>query len=205
MKKDTVRSIIIGNIEAVDQGVRIVNTLNDQQYCFNSSQYFNSSIGQHFRHIIDMFRSVTQPQEPGLIDYDVRRRGADIEKSRTLALQELGDIKIYLSTHLANLDQALGDLHQEIDLKTEVTIEETHSVILRSTLLRELVFIGSHAVHHYALISMIAKIQGVVLEEAVGVAPATATFLRCESAAAIEGANTEALEAEKNMESPLNI
>ncbi len=96
-------------------------------------------------------------------------------------MSELNAIKVYLNSLLTNLDQALNELSQGIDIKTEVTIEETHSVLLRSTALRELVYTGSHAVHHYALVSVIAKIQGVEFEESVGVAPATATFLRSES------------------------
>lgn len=51
------------------------------------------------------------------------------------------------------------------------------SVHLQSTLSRELVFASSHTVHHFALISVIARLQSVEVTSAFGVAPATASYL----------------------------
>ncbi len=180
MNIDAVRSIIIGNIEALDQGIHLVNALNDAQYCFIDPSYTQSSIGQHFRHIIDMFMVVAYPENPEIVDYDARRRGAEVETCRDTAIRELNVIKIYISAYLSDLDEAYKLLGQDVVIKTEVTIDETHSVVLRSNKLREFVFTSSHAVHHYAVISMIAKIQGITLDKNIGVAPATATFLRGE-------------------------
>ncbi|MFL0799054.1 MAG: DinB family protein [Agarilytica sp.] len=181
MNIDAVRSIIIGNIEALDQGIHLVNALSDAQYRFTDSSYTQSSIGQHFRHIIDMYMVVSYPDDSSIIDYDTRRRGADVETCCDTAIRELNVIKTYISAYLNNLDESIALLDQDVDIKTEVTIDETHSVVLRSNKLRELVFTSSHAVHHFALISMIAKIQGIVLDKNIGVAPATATFLRSEA------------------------
>lgn len=181
MKVDAVRSIIIGNLEAIEQGIRLINLVTEEQYVFTGSPYIESSIGQHFRHVIDMFLVVSYPDDPSVIDYDSRRRGALVETSRDAALSELNVIKVYMNEFLANLSGADKHFDQEVLIKTEVTIEETRTVTLKSNKLRELVFIGAHAVHHYALISIIAKIQGITLDEAFGVAPATATFLREEA------------------------
>ena len=65
-----------------------------------------------------------------------------------------------------------------------MTLEETESTVIPTTEIRELVFVGSHAVHHYALISIIAQLQGIETEENLGIAPATASFLREESGCA---------------------
>lgn len=180
MKVDAVRSIIIGNLEAIEQGMRLINLVTEEQYVFTGSPYIESSIGQHFRDVIDIFLVVSYPDDPSIIDYDSRRRGALVETSRDAALSELSVIKVYMSDFLADLTGAEEFLDQEVFIKTEVTIDETCSVTLKSNKLRELVFTGAHAFHHYALISVIAKIQGVALDEAFGVAPATATFSRKE-------------------------
>ncbi len=187
MKVDPVRSIIIGNLEAIEQGIRLISLVTEEQYVFTGSPYIQSSIGQHFRHVIDMFLVVSYPDDPSIIDYDSRRRGALVETSRDAALSELSVIKVYMNAFLADLSDAEEWLDQEVLIKTEVTIDATRAVTLKSNKLRELVFIGAHAVHHYALISVIAKIQGVVLEEAFGVAPATATFLRDEAGRLSDG------------------
>lgn len=181
MKIDTVRSIVLGNIEVIDQGIRLVKAISDDQYTYIGSPLIDSSIGQHFRHIVDMFLVVSYPSNPSQIDYDARRRGALVETSREAALSELNVIKVYMSAFLMDLEEAEDWLAQDVQIKTEVSIEETHSVRLKSNRLRELVFTSSHAVHHYAIIAIHAKIQGIVLDEAFGVAPATATFLRDEA------------------------
>lgn len=183
MKENAIRSVIIGNIEAVDQGVSLLRSLKDSHYTFTDSPYIQSSIGQHFRHIIDMFNAVCKPAMADTVDYDNRKRGAPLERSRAVAIEELQKIKDCLSEYLRDIATSTRQLENPITLSTEVTIEETCSVELPSTKIRELVFTSSHAVHHYALISMIAKIQGVKLDKRVGVAPATATFLRSEALA----------------------
>ncbi|MEH6452764.1 MAG: hypothetical protein V7782_06940 [Psychromonas sp.] len=43
-----------------------------------------------------------------------------------------------------------------------------------------MVFISSHAIHHYAMIAQIAKAQQQTIPEYFGVAPATASFMRAE-------------------------
>ncbi len=179
--KEAVRSIILGNIEALDQGIHLLASLNDEQYTFVDSQYIQSSIGQHFRHVIDIYMALVMGQGAGHIDYDIRRRGAEVERSRTQAISELEHVKRHITRYL-NGD---GVATASVNIKTEVSITKTHSVTISSPLIRELVFTSSHAVHHYALISVIAKIQGVELDEFLGVAPATASFLRAAAKEAI--------------------
>ncbi len=181
MKTDAVRSIIIGNIEAIDQGTQLLRTLTDEQYVFHDSPYIQSSIGQHFRHVIDMYMALVMGKSTGYIDYDIRRRGASVERSRQQAIAELEHVKRHISGYL----QQVGMVSEMVDVKTEVTVDETHSVTIRSSLIRELVFTSSHAVHHYALISVIAKIQGVAIDASLGVAPATARFMRTDAQEAV--------------------
>lgn len=181
MKLDAVRSVIVGNIEAVDQGIGLIESLSDEQYQFVVTPYVKSTIGQHFRHVVDMFFAIVAPKDEDVIDFDARRRGADIETSRATALVELAQVKQWMNDCLNDISNRLDKLEHQVFVQTEVTIKETHSVSLSTTTIRELVFASSHAVHHYALISVIAKLQGVELDENLGVAPATATFLRSES------------------------
>ena len=61
---------------------------------------------------------------------------------------------------------------------SEVSLSETESVCISSSFIRELIFTSSHTVHHYALISVLAKLQGAKIQSGVGVAPATASFIR---------------------------
>lgn len=194
------KHVIRGNIEAIHQGIDLISALSDEQYVHIASPYVSSSIGAHFRHVVDMYGALmandSSEQVTGIVDYDVRRRGALIEESRDVAIKELQSLEHWI-THLA--DDALGaddanataqQKQQSISLKSEVTLSDSCSVIVESSLIRELIFVGSHAVHHYALINVIAKLQGVVLSGSLGIAPATATFLREQSASSDEYADS---------------
>lgn len=187
--------VIRGNIEALDQGLTLVRSVSDEQYQKVVAPYASSSMGAHFRHILDMFFALKGPldddkklnaakQEPlnkgtdtfrVLIDYDHRRRGALIETERSQAINEIEEIKQWVK-NLQSLCDHFGNF--TVDVVTEVSLCDTQSVTVESNFLRELVFVSSHAVHHYALISLIAKLQNVELNDDIGLAPATVSFLR---------------------------
>ena len=65
-----------------------------------------------------------------------------------------------------------------LTLSTEVSVHEQKVQSVPTSLARELVFTGSHAVHHYAMIAQIAQQQKMALPSSFGIAPATATHLR---------------------------
>ena len=202
--------VISGNIEALEQGIELLNGMTDEQYQHVAEPYVASSIGAHFRHILDMFRALTDKiadgqfgkstadesqmleenvrslssfvssEESGVdcIDYDYRRRGHCVESQRSVALDELRDILKVMHSLRANHSKDLIKADQPLEIKTEVTLNSTHSIFLTSTVLRELIFVSSHAVHHYAVITIIAKLQGIRLVDHMGMAPATVSYLR---------------------------
>ncbi len=174
----SIQPIIAGNIQAIDQALAFLMQLSDSHYVSVQTPYVNSSIGQHMRHIVDVFFAVTRRIDPSLIDYDLRRRGADIETSREIAIRELNEVRDWMVSY--DILPGRGD-DERIAIRTEVMLQDTLSVEIESSIVRELVFASSHAVHHFALISVIAKLQGVKLDESFGLAPATASFLRNEA------------------------
>ena len=190
------KHVIRGNIEAIHQGIDLISALSDEQYVHIASPYVSSSIGAHFRHVVDMYSALmtsdSSQQVSDIVDYDVRRRGALIEKSRDVAIEELRSLEHWITQLAGNVSESCGvdaiakQKQQPISLKSEVTLSDSRSVIVESSLIRELIFVGSHAVHHYALINVIAKLQGVRLSGSLGIAPATATFLREQDASSDE-------------------
>ena len=176
--------IITGNREVLQQGTALLLSLTDEQYTTNIETYACSSIGQHFRHILDMYQAVlpalasAQPERgiTMVVDYDNRRRGASVETQRQSAIDELYSIR-------QHIDRRVAPLCLPIDVKTEVCIESTQYSLIPSNLARELAFISSHAIHHFALIKVIAKMLGADIDETVGLAPASATFERTQQLA----------------------
>ncbi|WP_075185620.1 hypothetical protein [Teredinibacter haidensis] len=175
----TASSVIKGNSEALEQCLSILVRLSSTQYRYVLPPMVVSPIGAHVRHILDIYFALKLAFDRGvnnqqllLVDYDHRRRGVTCEADSLLASNEL----MVLGDWLLSLD--VDTLGVAVNVKTEVSLQDTESVVLKSTLLRELVFASSHAVHHLAIISMIARSQNIVIDSALGIAPATATFLR---------------------------
>ena len=164
--------MINSQINILKQAESYLNSVTNLQYTEIITPLFISSAGAHIRHILDHYQAIIIGLDAGFIDYDQRSRGGKIETDVTAALKLVDDIYDFLSSLTAL------QLQQKIQLSTEVSVEQKQIEIVGSTVARELVFVGSHAVHHFAMIDQISKAQKLVTPEQFGIAPATATFLR---------------------------
>ena len=167
--------VILGSIEVLHQLVQFIQQLDDESYSCSPQPLFDSPIGNHVRHILDIYQALMQDQH-SLIDYDQRRRGADVESKRVAALKEL----IIIENWLMALDSSEFETVKIV--KTEVCVSQQNSEKFTSTLGRELCFASSHATHHLALLVAIAKSMNIKINGQLGIAPATATFLRKQQA-----------------------
>ena len=144
---------------------------------------FISSAGAHIRHILDHYSAIQNGLEIGVIDYDKRSRGGVVESDINAALRLISRIESFL------LSLSDKQLQQNILLSTEVSVNKKQVEIVQTTLARELIFVGSHAIHHFAMIKQISQAQNVIIPEQLGIAPATATFLRDNANASLNANN----------------
>ncbi|TBR37713.1 DinB family protein [Marinomonas agarivorans] len=165
-------SIIQGNLETLRQAKDVIHLMSNDIYCHTQAPHMQSSIGQHIRHLIDNYLALQQGTEIGHVDYNWRRRGAEVETNKDIALLELEQLINWLSR--------LSDtaLTQNLTLLSEVCLSETQSDFATSTLHRELIFVASHSIHHLAIIGIGMRLQNLTVPDHVGLAPATASFLR---------------------------
>lgn len=172
----TVSAVLKGNIEAIEQCLSLTDRISPEAYTCLDATVVVSSIGEHFRHILDIYRAITRALDTDirLIDYDVRRRGHLCETEPDIAGEEFRTLLYRLNSF--NEEHLLVP----VTVKTEVSLKETESTTLSSTLLRELIFTSSHTVHHLAIISIVAKLQNLYVDANLGIAPATATFIRAQ-------------------------
>ena len=136
------------------------------------SPNFISSAGSHIRHIIDHYLALISGINNGLIDYDVRHRGNNVESCPQLAITQFEEISSWVS-ELSN-----EYLATEVTLSTEISITTKSIKKVKTSIARELIFSGSHAIHHYSMIAQICFAQNMPLPPLFGVAPATLTYLR---------------------------
>lgn len=170
--------MLTSQLEIIQQGQDYLNLLSTKEnvdsYREVISPLFISSAGAHMRHIIDHYLALISGLSQGFIDYDVRHRGDKLELEPQLALEKLTQIAHWLQS------LATTDLNRALVLSTEVSVYEKKTQTVPTSLARELVFVGSHAVHHYAMIAQIAMQQKIDLPANFGIAPATATYFRKE-------------------------
>lgn len=129
-----------------------------------------SPIGKHVRHIVDHLWAFRKGVEDGFINYNLRHRNIELENKSSLAIDALAAFLSWLETSTFR--------DEDVRVESEVAISQEVSVSLSSKYLRELVFLISHTYHHLAYANLIAKLMGVDTPAHIGVAPATATFLR---------------------------
>lgn len=146
------------------QGAEMIDRLGPDGYEAKASSCFNSSAGGHFRHAIEHFQAVLWALQSGKIDYAGRDRDELIETQATRArdvIDELGE----------GLEKILNENIQDRPLK--IASETVEGLMLDTTLARELEFLISHTVHHFALIAVIAGVHGVQPPVSFGMAPST--------------------------------
>lgn len=156
-------------LETLEQGREFLSGIEDEHYTYIAEPYVSSSIGQHFRHWLDIFHALRAA--PQTVDYNQRRRGHPVESSRQVALNEIESLIEWLEAD----DLAPKD---EIEVVTEVSLSQAEICTFNSTLERELVFAALHANHHFAMAKVVTSLLDVETSSAFGIAPATATFLR---------------------------
>ncbi|MCL9804403.1 DinB family protein [Flavobacterium amniphilum] len=137
--------------------------LSDEDYAKSIPNLSGASVGQHTRHIIELFQCLSGSYEEGMLNYDSRERNRLIESSVNHALKALDVI-------IAEYEKENKSLviHQHVDGNL-MTIETNYY--------RELLYNLEHCIHHQALIKVaLFEIGNVSVTENFGVAPSTIEY-----------------------------
>jgi hypothetical protein len=147
--------------------------LDDASYSNANEALSLNAAGSHFRHCIDFYNCFLATIATGWINYDLRPRSEVVERDRALAIAESEKIiegigKLYLA-------DGQRELHVVLEGSTPLGGASAWS---RSSLMRELQSLLSHTIHHYALIALSLRLQGIEPGEEFGVAPSTLEYWR---------------------------
>ncbi len=152
------------------QGADLVRKLDPDLFTRTTGGRFRGGVGSQFRHCIDFYECLLYGLENGdLVDYSARSREQRLETDREAAAERM----IQIADRLAALD--VDSLNRALKVRTETPIEGFPEWC-GSTLHRELQFLVSHTVHHYALIAALLGRLGYELEPDqadFGIAPST--------------------------------
>ena len=161
------RELLQSIIEALRQGEVLLSEISDENYTRKLPAAFNASIGGHYRHCLDHFRTLLEAAPSGDLNYDHRERGTLVETDRYAAL----NLTRELITGWENLNLFFIARHLNVTCKTSYSASGSQAA--PSTVGREIMYVVAHAVHHYALIGVMGSVMGLQLPTCFGVAPST--------------------------------
>lgn len=137
--------------------------LSDAEYSKPCPELSNATIGEHTRHIIEMFQCLENQYDSGIINYDQRARSLCIQTSTDFAAEKIIEIK-------NNLDKS----DKQLQLQQIVDGEE---IRIQSNYFRELLYNLEHCIHHQALIKVaILKCGNIKVNKNFGVARSTIEY-----------------------------
>lgn len=147
----------------LDELIDLLSQLSNSEYtkpCFNLS---NATIGEHTRHIIELFQCLENQYENGIINYDNRKRNAQIQQDKDFA-----------SFAIMKVSNLLRKPNKELQLKHLIDGIE---VITNSNYNRELLYNLEHCIHHQALIKVaVLEYKHLQLNDTFGVARSTIEY-----------------------------
>ena len=161
-----------GQLETIHQAKEFLLGLSAENYQVVIKPHFASSAGAHMRHILDHYLALKDGLNQGLINYNKRNRYSSAEFCPKMALLQWQKVEQWL-TEVSELDADMS-----VTIICEASINKTQITQARSTLARELVFVSSHATHHFSLLAVINSLLGNKDEVNFGIAPSTASYVR---------------------------
>jgi hypothetical protein len=144
----------------------ILRQLSEAEYTQQSKILFNATIGQHVRHIIELFQALENGYAEGTVNYEKRKRDYRIETNKNLAISLLKDIR-----------QSLDRPNKEIILVAEDYGDEMEPVSIITNYYREIAYNLEHTIHHMALIRVgVNEVSNILLPDEFGVAYSTIKY-----------------------------
>jgi len=141
----------------------LVSQISNEDYSFPCHGLSNATIGEHTRHILEMFQCLENQYETGIVNYDKRNRDSRIQTDTEFAKECIVTIQNQLDKPNKNLQ-----LQQIVDGE-ELLIETNYN--------RELLYNLEHCIHHQALIKVaVLQNDSIVIDENFGVARSTIEY-----------------------------
>ena len=157
--------LLRANLHYLQQAVVLLERLEDGQFAQEVTSFHGSSVGGHMRHCIDHYLSLLGGVASGRIDYDDRKRDPGLETRTSEASRAVDHIMQGLESLMKNT--------MPVGLLVKMDCGGEDIDWQPSTIGRELQFLVSHTVHHFAMVGGICRMLGVSLEDDFGVAPST--------------------------------
>jgi len=169
-------SLISAAEDVLRQGIALLDSIDEDTYSRKEEGPWGSSIGAHYRHVLDHFLCLIEGLWEFQINYDHRRRNRDIETSVQVARSTTQELFEALA---AIPEDVLG---RDCTVVYSVGYGDNTAQNVHSVVGRELMFCVGHAIHHYATMKLLCSMRAVGLPNEFGVAPSTLKYQQAQAA-----------------------
>ena len=151
-------------LAVVQQINHVLAQLEPHEYRRQLPEFEGSTLGQHFRHILEFFQCLEQGTCSGTVDYAARERNLLYEDSPNIA-----------AAAFETFADALPSLKVFANVEVRAEFGEQERPAYPSTVGRELLFVYDHAIHHLAIIKigLLCQFPHVRADRDLGVSPST--------------------------------
>jgi hypothetical protein len=144
----------------------VLDQLTDEQYKEPSTILFGATIGQHVRHIIELFQCLENGYDQAVVNYEKRKRDYMIETDRAFAAKCMRAV-------YRKLDRP----NKRMILEAEDYNEDVETILIPSNYFREVAYNLEHTIHHMALIRVgVNEVSDIELPDEFGVAYSTIKY-----------------------------
>ncbi|HET7000528.1 MAG TPA: hypothetical protein VFI33_04445 [Puia sp.] len=143
-----------------------LNQLQPDQYNQSCKNLSGNTIGQHVRHVIEMFQCLEAGYYKGEVDYEKRKRDKHIETDKDFAAKILKGISRQISRE--NKTLLLLTYYDELQEQPEK---------IATNYFREIAYNLEHTIHHMALIRVgFRELGDLPVDDSFGVASSTLKY-----------------------------
>ncbi len=166
LENSTMERLLGFNQQVLDQALSVVGG-HAMQGAPHSAPAFAGPVGAHLRHVVEHYEALVNGLTLGVVDYDGRPRDRQLETHPTLARDRLLGLRQVLGQWTPDM------LDRPVQVLGQGGITGDFDFCVTSSVGRELAFLASHAVHHFALLAEHLQRHGVPVPAHFGKAPAT--------------------------------
>ena len=143
-----------------------LDQLTQEQYVQPCQSLLNATVGQHLRHIIELFQCLENGYDDGLVNYEKRKRDIVIETDKEFA-----------TTLLSEIHRGLNRPNKALNLEACYEEDANNPIVISTNFYREIAYNLEHTIHHMALIRVgINEVADISLPAEFGVASSTIKY-----------------------------
>ena len=145
------------------ENITLLHQLTNEVLTLPFPELSNATIGEHMRHIIELFGCLLENYEYGLINYDDRKRDLLLQTDKNEAIA-------IIEKYLLEIDKPNKPLSLTHNCFSSIEL-------LQTNYFRELIYNLEHSIHHQALIKVaLHSLPHIKIPSSFGVAPSTLEY-----------------------------